>query len=66
MIYTTFRTVAEEHPSPSQAHPKSLPMDKTKDRQESSTLPCRSLNHMRMTRLLADSLSKLLLSQIQA
>ena len=38
----------------------------TKDRQESSSLPCRSLTHMRMTRLLADSLSKPLLPQIQA
>ena len=38
----------------------------TKDRQESSSLPCRSLTHLRMTRLLADRLSKPLISQIQA
>ena len=37
-----------------------------KDRQESSSLPCRLLTYMRMTRLLADSLSKPLLPQIQA
>ena len=38
----------------------------TKDRQESSSLPCRSLTHLRMTRLLADSLSKPLIPRIQA
>lgn len=38
----------------------------TKDRQESSSLPCRSLTHLRMTRLLADSLSKPLIPQIHA
>ena len=57
-------------PTNDQAPPQQLTQThqhtNTKDRQESSSLPCRSLNHMRMTRLLADSLSKPLIPQIQA
>mgnify|MGYP001749379875 CR=1 FL=1 len=52
-------------PSNDQAPPQQLTQTH-KDRQESSSLPCRSLTHMRMTRLLADSLSKPLIPLIQA
>ena len=81
MAYTTFNVFpfsALPHESPAltrspsndQAPPQQLMQThqhtNTKDRQESSSLPCRSLNHLRMTRLLAASLSKPLMPQIQA
>ena len=60
----------DQEPRNGQAPPQQLMQThqhtNTKDRQESSSLPCRSLNHLRMTRLLADSLSKPLIPLIQA
>ena len=65
-----FSALPHESPSNDQTPPQQLMQThqrtNTKDRQESSSLPCRSLTHLRMTRLLADSLSKPLIPQIQA